>query len=47
MSAAILERAGVALVGVADDVLGVALRLAADLPLHAGREAGAAPAAQS
>ena len=41
------ERAGVALVGVADHVLELALRPAARLPLAAGREAGAAAAAQA
>src|SRR4030095_8917806 len=43
---AILERAGLALVGVADDVLRVARRVAHDLPLDAGGEAGAAHAPQ-
>ncbi len=41
---AVHERAGVALVGVADHVLLVARRLAAEAPLHAGREARAAAA---
>ncbi len=40
------ERAGVALVRVADDVLGPALRLPGQLPLRAGGEAAAAAAAQ-
>ncbi len=44
--AAVHERAGVALVAVADDVLDVALGLAGGLPLVAGGEAPAAPAAQ-
>jgi hypothetical protein len=38
---------GVALVGVAEHVLLVALRLAGELPLQAGREARAAAAAQA
>ena len=38
--------AGIALVRVADDVLGVALGLAQELPLAAGGEAGAAAPAQ-
>ena len=41
------ERPGVALVGVADDVLLVARGVVAELPLEAGGEAGAAPAAQA
>ena len=41
------ERAGVALVGVADQVLLVALGLAGELPLLAGGKAAAAPAAQA
>ena len=41
------ERAGVALVGVAEDVLLVALGLGGELPLEAGGEAGAAAAAQA
>ena len=44
--AAVHEGPGVALVGVADDVLLVARRLAAEAPFHAGQEAGAAAAAQ-
>ena len=43
---AILERAGLALVGVADDVAREAGRVPARLPLDAGREARAAAAAQ-
>ena len=45
--AAVHERAGVALVGVADDVLDVARHVAREAPLHAGREAGAASAAKA
>jgi len=41
----VLERARLALVGVADDVARFGL-LVDELPLHAGREAGAAAAAQ-
>src|SRR5208283_2259207 len=41
------ERAGIALVGVADDVLDVAGRFAAQFPFHAGREPPAAAAAQA
>ena len=44
---AVHERAGVALVGVAEDVLLVAVGLGAELPLEAGGEAGAAAAAQA
>ena len=44
---AVLDRARLALVGVADDVLLAAGRVADRLPLHAGRKAGAAQAAQS
>ena len=44
---AVHEGAGVALVGVADDVLDVALGLAGELPLETGGEAGAAAAAQA
>ena len=44
---AIHEGARVALVGVADDVLGPALRLAGQLPLGAGGEAAAAAPAQA
>ena len=43
----ILERARLALVGVADDVLRLRRFLVDELPLEAGREAGAAAAAQS
>ena len=42
----VLERARLALVGVADDVARLGL-LVDELPLHAGREAGAAAAAQA
>jgi hypothetical protein len=45
--AAIHVGAGVSLVGVADDVLGMAGGLAAELPLAPGREARAAPTAQA
>ena len=41
------ERARIAFVGVADDVLGVAGRFAAQFPFHAGRETPAAAAAQT
>ena len=44
---AVHEGAGVAFVGVADDVLQGARRLARELPLRAGREARAATAAQT
>ncbi|MBA7626499.1 hypothetical protein ES703_33950 [subsurface metagenome] len=44
--ASILVGAGVALVGVADDVFNLTFSLAARLPLPAGREAAAAPAPQ-
>ena len=44
---AVHERAGVALVGVADDVLRPALRLAGQLPLGAGGETAAAAAPQA
>ncbi|OPZ46054.1 MAG: hypothetical protein BWY94_00921 [Actinobacteria bacterium ADurb.BinA094] len=44
---AVHERAGVALVGVADEVLDVALALVGELPLDAGREPGAAAAADA
>ena len=44
---AVHERARVALVGVADEVLLVVLGLAGELPLDAGREPGAAAAAQA
>ncbi|CCX42659.1 putative uncharacterized protein [Clostridium sp. CAG:1024] len=44
---AIHERARVALVGVADDILGVASVVRGKLPLHAGREACAAAAAKA
>ena len=43
----ILERAGLALVGVAGDVLRQRRVLEDELPLHAGRESGAAAAAQA
>ena len=41
------ERARVALVGVAHDILVGGVELAGDLPFHAGREAGAATAAET
>ncbi len=44
---AVHERAGVALVGVADEVLLAARLVVGDLPLLSGREAGAAAAAQA
>ena len=44
---AVLDRARLALVGVADDVLRVARRVAHELPLHAGGKAGAAQAPQA
>ena len=43
---AVHVRAGVAFVGIADDVLLVGRGLAQELPLEAGEEAGAAAAAQ-
>ena len=43
----ILERAGLALVGVAADVFRLRRVLEHELPLHAGREAGAAAAAEA
>ena len=43
---AILERAGLAFVGIADHIARVALRLAAEFPFHAGTESCAAPSAQ-
>ena len=44
---AVHERAGVALVGITDDVLLVAGLVVGGLPLHAGGEARAAAAAQA
>ena len=44
---AVLERPRLALVGIADDVFLVARRVAHRFPLHAGRKAGAAQAAQA
>jgi hypothetical protein len=44
---AVHERARIALVAVADDVLGAPLRVAGGLPFHAGGEARPAPAAQA
>ena len=44
---AVHEGAGVAFVGVADDVLDVARGLGGEFPLEAGQEAGAATAAQA
>ncbi len=44
--AAVHEGAGVAFVGVADDVFLVSRGLAAEAPFHAGQEAGPAAAAQ-
>ena len=43
---AVLERAGLPLVGVADDVVILADRLASKTPFHSCREAGAAAAAK-
>ncbi len=44
---AVLEGPRLAFVGVADDVVGAAVRLAAEVPLHRGREPGPAAPAQS
>ena len=44
---AVHERAGVALVRVAEDVLGLVVLLLGEAPLHPGGEAGAAAAAQA